>query len=164
MLIFLRELPEPLIPYDLYDYFVNVAKEFNADATEKPTAFASAIAMLAYLIARLPEPNLAVLGFYMNFFYYFSNNRPAVHKMESNNLAICLAPTLLHAPQEDLQTAMAAVRVQSTVCNLLIKYYPLIFSVCPAPLTRRASRRRTPSSSRSSRTCPTRRRRASSSA
>ncbi|KAL7716103.1 Rho-GAP domain-containing protein [Entamoeba marina] len=128
MLIFLRELPIPLIPYTAYDDFILVAKTFEEEQYNKLSALSTAINSYHELLLKLPEGNLKILAFYMNFFYHFCNNNVSVHKMQSNNISICIAPTLLHAKEESWESALSTIKYQSLTCDFLVKYYPIIFS------------------------------------
>ncbi|KAL7719784.1 Rho-GAP domain-containing protein [Entamoeba marina] len=128
MLVFLRELPIPLIPFTAYEDFILVAKTFQQDQYSKPSALSTAINSYHELVMKLPEINLKILAFYMNFFYYFCNHNVNVHKMQSNNISICIAPTLLHAKEESWESALSTIKHQSLTCDFLVKYYPIIFS------------------------------------
>ena len=130
MMYFLRDLPEPLIPYENYHQFIDIAKQFEDNQFDKPGALQSAILKLKHATTFLPKRNFAILAFFMNFFYHISITKPEVHKMRSNNIAICIAPTLLHGKEESFESAISTIKFQSLICNFMIKYCPLLFSVC----------------------------------
>ncbi|EDR27750.1 hypothetical protein, conserved [Entamoeba dispar SAW760] len=126
ILMFLRELPEPLITFESYDLFIDCAKTYEIDQYTKSSALSVAINTFHAIVKTLPQRNLKILAFYMNLFYVFTINSD-VHKMQANNVAICIAPTLLRSQKESWESAISSIKYQSIVCTFLIKYYPLIF-------------------------------------
>ena len=132
MLSFLRDLPEPLIPFVNFSSFIECSRTYEFDRSTKDTALSTMINTLHFLVNNLPLRNKRILAFYMNFFFVFSI-QSEVHKMRSENLAVCIAPSLLHSKEESFEDSIANVQHQTLIATMLIKYYPLIFKdVCSA--------------------------------
>ncbi|ELP87456.1 Rho GTPase-activating protein, putative [Entamoeba invadens IP1] len=126
LLMFIRELPEPLITFNMYSMFIDTARTFEADHETKASAIRVAIQSFHAHVSSLPPRNKKLLAFYMNMFYEFCT-MSNIHKMEPNNVAVCIAPTLLRPEEETWESAMSTIKLQTLVCTFLIKYYPLIF-------------------------------------
>ena len=130
MLEFLRDLPEPLIPFADFPSFIQCSKTYDFDHSVKETALSTMINTLHLLVKNLPIQNRRILAFYMNFFFVFSI-QSEVHKMKSENIGVCIAPTLLHSKIESFEDSITNVQHQTLISTIMIKYYPLIFrDVC----------------------------------
>ncbi|VDM96149.1 unnamed protein product [Thelazia callipaeda] len=86
---FFRELPEPLITYDLYENFLN--------ASEVQESF-ERIQCLSVMMELLPKCNKSVLDRLM---YHLARvaNQESVNKMGAANLAVIFAPCILRSNQ-----------------------------------------------------------------
>jgi hypothetical protein len=95
--IYLRKLPEPLIPFSHYPAFIR--------AGEKPKDPAR-IPLIKDLVTKLPTENKALLTYLMGFLKSLADNS-ARNKMTPENLAIVFAPNLIRpAPQNENPTSM----------------------------------------------------------
>ncbi|PRP78605.1 hypothetical protein PROFUN_13554 [Planoprotostelium fungivorum] len=83
--LYLRELPEPLITYELYDDFIQMASE--ADHQKK-------VQRAIELVHQLPEVNRVVLRFISNFLSRVAKFSE-INKMTPSNLAIVFSPNML---------------------------------------------------------------------
>uniref|UniRef100_A0A915PKD8 Uncharacterized protein n=1 Tax=Setaria digitata TaxID=48799 RepID=A0A915PKD8_9BILA len=86
---FFRELPEPLITYDLYENFLNASEvEENAER----------IRCLSIVVELLPKCNKSVLD---RLLYHLARvaNQESVNKMGAANLALIFAPCILRTNQ-----------------------------------------------------------------
>ncbi|KAJ7985775.1 hypothetical protein DPEC_G00343970 [Dallia pectoralis] len=81
---FLRELPEPLLTYQLYNDIVNF---HNVDS-------GSQVASIRSMLATLPEENYASLKFLIEFLAQVSA-QSEINKMNNANLAVVFGPNLL---------------------------------------------------------------------
>ncbi|KAM7381999.1 hypothetical protein PAMA_012731 [Pampus argenteus] len=118
---YLRELPEPLMTFELYSDWFKAAGE--KDLTEKLEQF-------RVLLKKLPPENYHNLRYLVQFLSLLSEQQ-AVNKMTPSNIAIVLGPNLLW-PQAEGEAAlfdMAAVSsVQVvTVIEPLIQYSSSLF-------------------------------------
>ena len=134
MLCFLQELPNPIIPYEYFDNFVRVIEIYEKEKFNKASSLVVAINNFHDLLLTLQRSvevnytrNVKLLAFYFNFFYHLTKNY-SVTKMSCENIAICIAPAILRSKDE--MNDVLKIRVLVEVCVFLIKYNPLIFSVC----------------------------------
>ncbi|KAK6341937.1 hypothetical protein TWF730_001421 [Orbilia blumenaviensis] len=90
---FFRELPDPVLTYELYEEFIEAAKIDDDNARRDS---------LHGLINRLPDAHYATVRALIlhlsRVMQYSSQN-----KMNSWNLSVCFGPTLMSARQEDLK-------------------------------------------------------------
>ncbi|KAK4705154.1 hypothetical protein P7C70_g1051, partial [Phenoliferia sp. Uapishka_3] len=86
--MFLRELPDPLIPFNFYDAFLHANSIDNYDER---------LYALRDLIWKLPAPNFLLMRRLTEHLDRVSDNED-VNAMHAGNLAIIFAPTLLRAP------------------------------------------------------------------
>ena len=97
--LYLRELPEPVFTYDLYRPLLRVQEAQGLSDQQRIDA-------LAGVLAGLPQPNRLVLWHLVSFAEEFA--RHAAHtKMTPDNIALCLAPTLMWCRPEELTPASA---------------------------------------------------------
>uniref|UniRef100_A0A3Q3E869 Rho GTPase activating protein 1 n=1 Tax=Hippocampus comes TaxID=109280 RepID=A0A3Q3E869_HIPCM len=81
---FLRELPEPLLTYQLYNDIVNFAVPSDSQVTVMKT-----------LVESLPEENYAALRYLITFLAQQVTANSDVNKMTNSNLAVVFGPNLL---------------------------------------------------------------------
>ncbi|KAK4055210.1 rho GTPase-activating protein [Microbotryomycetes sp. JL201] len=86
--LFLRELPEPVVPFELYADFI--ASNSIEDYDERHYAIRD-------LIWRMPQPNFVLLRCLMEHLDKVTDNE-GVNAMHAANLSIIFAPTLLKPP------------------------------------------------------------------
>ncbi|XP_062298626.1 SH3 domain-binding protein 1 [Scomber scombrus] len=118
---YLRELPEPLMTFDLYSDWFKAAGE--KDMTEKMDQF-------KVLLKKLPPENYNNLRYLVQFLSLLSEQQ-AVNKMTPSNIAIVLGPNLLWPKAEGeiaLYDMASASSVQVvTVIEPLIQYSSKLF-------------------------------------
>ncbi|XP_074643925.1 rho GTPase-activating protein 29-like isoform X2 [Tubulanus polymorphus] len=140
--LYLRQLPEPLLTYQLYPEFIRIARE------DTPSNRASTINKLGYLVKLLPRPNYRSLGLLIHHLdkvsMYESENQ-----MTASNLGIVFGPTLLK-PREggaSLNSLLDTAH-QTRVIELMISNSEKIFG--PAddfmPMTVATERNHSPDS------------------
>uniref|UniRef100_A0A452S341 SH3 domain binding protein 1 n=1 Tax=Ursus americanus TaxID=9643 RepID=A0A452S341_URSAM len=88
---YLRELPEPLMTFDLYDDWMRAA------SLKEPGARLEA---LQQVCSRLPQENLDNLRYLMKFLARLAEEQE-VNKMTPSNIAIVLGPNLLWPPEKE---------------------------------------------------------------
>uniref|UniRef100_A0A673XUE5 Rho GTPase activating protein 1 n=1 Tax=Salmo trutta TaxID=8032 RepID=A0A673XUE5_SALTR len=108
---FLRELPEPLLTYHLYNDIVNF---HNVDSSAKVTAIQNMLAML-------PEENYASLKFLIDFLVQVSA-QSEINKMNNTNLAVVFGPNLLWG-QDAAMTLSAIGPINNFTRTLLDQHY-----------------------------------------
>ncbi|NXN44492.1 RHG15 protein, partial [Rhinoptilus africanus] len=83
--LFFRELPEPLVPYGLFDPFIEAVK--LPDPQEQ-------VERVAELVQSLPPPNYATLRYLLAHLCRVME-RVDVNRMTRQNIGIVFGPTLL---------------------------------------------------------------------
>jgi len=107
--LYLRDMPEPLFPWNTYDKFLEAYGEIQKDEGES----------IRKIIASIPENRQRVVKYLFKFFNALSLNH-AINKMRPRNIAICLAPNILRPQVETLQSvAMDATAVTGVVKFLI---------------------------------------------
>ncbi|XP_024913128.1 SH3 domain-binding protein 1 isoform X2 [Cynoglossus semilaevis] len=118
---YLRELPEPLMTFELYNDWFKAAGE--KDLTEKLEKF-------KVLLKKLPPENYHNLRYLLQFLFLLSQ-RQAVNKMTFSNIAIVLGPNLLWPRAEGeaalLDMASASSVQVVTVIEPLIQHSSTLF-------------------------------------
>ncbi|PRP88153.1 rho GTPase-activating protein 24-like [Planoprotostelium fungivorum] len=113
--LYLRELPEPLITYELYDAFLTVTDRED-EGTEE----------LTELVQKLPLENQLVLKYLCGFLarvVQFSG----VNKMTLSNLAIVFGPSLLRRKEHDPVRVITDNQRMNKVVELLINQQSKLF-------------------------------------
>ncbi|XP_064354493.1 rho GTPase-activating protein 9 [Dromaius novaehollandiae] len=114
--LFLRELPEPLVPYELFEPFV--------EAVELPDA-PERVQRVAELVQRLPPPNHATLRYLLAHLRRVMERADA-NRMTRHNIGIVFGPTLLR-PRREPGSLAAAAGSQSRAVELLLAHFERLF-------------------------------------
>uniref|UniRef100_A0A8C7QD43 Rho GTPase activating protein 1 n=1 Tax=Oncorhynchus mykiss TaxID=8022 RepID=A0A8C7QD43_ONCMY len=112
---FLRELPEPLLTYQLYNDIVNF---HNVDSSSQVTAIRNMLAML-------PEENYASLKFLIEFLVQVSA-QSEINKMNNANLAVVFGPNLLWG--QDAAMTLSAIGPINNFTRTLLDQHHKVFS------------------------------------
>ncbi|KAG7265449.1 hypothetical protein CRUP_002258 [Coryphaenoides rupestris] len=111
---FIRELPEPLLTYALYNDIVNFASVPGDDQA----------ATMKALVASLPEENYASLRYLITFLAQVSANSE-VNKMSNGNLAVVFGPNLLWG--RDNAMSLSAIGPINSFTRALLDLQHLVF-------------------------------------
>ncbi|XP_044077493.1 rho GTPase-activating protein 24-like isoform X2 [Siniperca chuatsi] len=127
--LYLRQLPEPLVPYRRYQDFLLCGQKLTSDRT-------LGLGELRNLLHELPVANFNLLNFICQFLNevqsYSSSN-----KMSGQNLATVFGPNILRAKAEDPQSIMGgAALVQVLMLELIREHESLFAKVPPSMLAR----------------------------
>ncbi|KAL6451962.1 ARHGAP15 Rho GTPase-activating protein 15 [Candida maltosa Xu316] len=114
---YLRKLPEPIIPYYLYDEFIKVSNN-------GPTTRESRIAELQKVINKLPHANNETLKMIVQHLQLINSFRD-VNKMGYKNLSVVFAPTLARDEYGDREMTDMGFRNDTT--ELLLSEFNSIF-------------------------------------
>ncbi|XP_044850920.1 rho GTPase-activating protein 9 isoform X3 [Mauremys mutica] len=117
--LFFRELPEPLVPFALFDAFV---------AAVKLPAYGERVQRLAELVQSLPPPNYATLRYILRHLRKVMEYADA-NRMTRQNIGIVFGPTLLR-PEKELASMAVDMVHQNQAVELLLAEFQRIF---PAP-------------------------------
>jgi len=107
---FLRQLKEPVIPLSLWQVFVDAARD--PDTTDAETAMYQAI-------SELPQPNRDTLAYLIVHLQAVASNSK-VNKMNVDNLAMVMGPTILGNSSNDPMAVMTEVGSQKAVVSALM--------------------------------------------
>ncbi|NXI39488.1 RHG29 protein, partial [Galbula dea] len=149
--LYLRQLPEPLILFRLYNEFIGLAKEsqnvneeFDAKQTSPKSKKRQSICIelnriiikLKDLLKQLPVPNYNTLQYLIGHLHRVTEQSDE-NKMSASNLGIIFGPTLIRPRQTDATISLSSLvdyPYQARVVELLITYYEKIFDVSLKPL------------------------------
>nr|XP_009684300.1 PREDICTED: rho GTPase-activating protein 29 isoform X2 [Struthio camelus australis] len=149
--LYLRQLPEPLILFRLYNEFIGLAKESQAVNEELDAKQASPrskkrqsicielnriIIKIKDLLKQLPVPNYNTLQYLIGHLHRVTEQSDE-NKMSASNLGIIFGPTLIRPRQTDATVSLSSLvdyPYQARVVELLITYYEKIFDVSLQPL------------------------------
>uniref|UniRef100_A0A673FY47 GEM interacting protein n=1 Tax=Sinocyclocheilus rhinocerous TaxID=307959 RepID=A0A673FY47_9TELE len=132
---FFKELPEPLLTFDLYNNFINVGKEIQRlsekdHAAETAGIVTSIVVKLRELIGRLPLCSYNTVSLLIHHFLLF---RVAEHyednKMSPGNLGIVFGPTLLRplVSGDVSMIALLETSYQALLVEFMISHYDHVF-------------------------------------
>jgi hypothetical protein len=121
--LYLRKLPEPLIPFDLYPSFMKVAAQYKAGNEKRTEEFEA-------LLQKLPKDNFSLMKALCLFLVNVASYKD-VNKMTSDNLAIVFAPNLLRPKEETPQSMMVEMPMTIGVIKEFIDEYETIFGPIP---------------------------------
>ncbi|KAG6920429.1 Rho GTPase activating protein 9, partial [Chelydra serpentina] len=119
--LFFRELPEPLVPFALFDAFV---------AAVKLPASGERVQRLGELVQSLPPPNYATLRYILAHLRKVMEHAD-INRMTRQNIGIVFGPTLLR-PEKELASMAVDMVHQNQAVELLLSEFQRIF---PAPGT-----------------------------
>ncbi|NXH94587.1 RHG29 protein, partial [Pachycephala philippinensis] len=149
--LYLRQLPEPLILFRLYNEFIGLAKESQNTNEELDAKQASPkaktrqslcielnriIIKIKDLLKQLPVPNYNTLQYLIGHLHRVTEQSDE-NKMSASNLGIIFGPTLIRPRQTDATVSLSSLvdyPYQARVVELLITYYEKIFDVSLKPL------------------------------
>uniref|UniRef100_A0A915PXJ2 Uncharacterized protein n=1 Tax=Setaria digitata TaxID=48799 RepID=A0A915PXJ2_9BILA len=116
---FLRNLPEPLMTFDLHPHFINAAKMDSK----------SRVSTIHYFVYKLPEIHFEMLQIIIEHLKKVAD-RSNENLMTVGNLGVCFGPTLLR-PKEETMAAIMDIKFCNVVVEVLIANYDLIFKKKP---------------------------------
>ncbi|XP_073432927.1 rho GTPase-activating protein 9 isoform X2 [Dendrobates tinctorius] len=119
--MFFRELPEPVIPFCLFDEFIAAAQ--ISDVDEK-------VQIMKELVRNLPEPNHDTLKYiicHLNSVIEHSE----MNRMTTQNIGIVFGPTLMRPEKEQFANIAANMVYQNQVVENFLTHYKEIFKDSP---------------------------------
>uniref|UniRef100_UPI00398EEFDB rho GTPase-activating protein 29-like isoform X2 n=1 Tax=Pristiophorus japonicus TaxID=55135 RepID=UPI00398EEFDB len=142
--LFLRQLPEPLISFRLYNEFIGLAKERHNVGDEndgKPNSLTAhtkwstnigrkrILFKVKDLLRQLPQTNYNTLQYLMSHLRRVAEKEEE-NKMSASNLGIIFGPTLIRPRQTDATVSLSSLvdyPYQAQMVELLITHYENIF-------------------------------------
>ncbi|KAI8064244.1 hypothetical protein BC940DRAFT_306513 [Gongronella butleri] len=116
--LYLRELKDPLLTFEYYDWFMEAARIDDYDER---------MYQIKSVIHALPKPNLAVLEALMRHLQRVAD-RCDVNKMETSNLALIFSVGLLRRPGHDMSGIIHA-DLQNKVVEAIIQQVDWFFEL-----------------------------------
>ncbi|CAG9532378.1 unnamed protein product [Cercopithifilaria johnstoni] len=116
---FLRNLPEPLMTFNLHPHFINAAK---MDSETR-------VSCIHYFVYKLPQIHFDMLQIIIEHLRKVAD-RSSENLMTVGNLGVCFGPTLLR-PKEETMAAIMDIKFCNVVVEVLIANYDLIFKNKP---------------------------------
>ncbi|XP_036789198.1 rho GTPase-activating protein 24 isoform X2 [Oncorhynchus mykiss] len=118
--LYLRELPEPLVPFSRYQEFLVCGKNISSERKQGLTE-------LQHLLHELPVANFNLLNYICQFLNevqsYSSSN-----KMSTQNLATVFGPNILRPKAEDPESIIGGAAVVQQLMSELIREHQCLFS------------------------------------
>lgn len=116
MKLYIRQLQVPLVPLDLFQYFVDAQR--IEDISQR-------IIGMRQLLRCIPEDNLLLLRALIIFLERVASHS-SVNKMTPHNLAVCFGPNVLRSPKDGAEV-LNDIEVQCSVVTTMISYRVEIF-------------------------------------
>ncbi|KAM7387156.1 hypothetical protein PAMA_009666 [Pampus argenteus] len=136
---FFKELPEPLLTFDLYNEFINMGRNIQQlnerELTPDTNDIMEIILMLQSLLQKLPPYCYSTLKYMMSHLQRVSENPE--NKMSPCNLGIVFGPTLLR-PLVSMDMSMVALletSYQAALVEFLIIHHDKVFGLLQSPGT-----------------------------
>uniref|UniRef100_A0A336MS25 CSON003263 protein n=1 Tax=Culicoides sonorensis TaxID=179676 RepID=A0A336MS25_CULSO len=113
---FIRNLPEPILPLDAYNRFIEADKLSGTKRLQE----------LKLLLKKLPPHSYETMKYLIRHLHRVSQNC-LVNLMEPRNLAIVFGPSLIRSANETLATAVKDMRHQCQIVEALVSHFPFFF-------------------------------------
>jgi len=130
--LYFRELPVPLLTYELYDCFI-------AAIVTKHSTSPLGVEIIRKVVYLLPPGHLCVLRKLMEFLRKV-RSRCTYNKMSVENLATVFAPNLIKPPSGDMKITVADYPFQISLLVTLIDHFDDIFETVEAERIRVAAK------------------------
>lgn len=114
--LYLRELPEPLLTYSLYNEWMQVLNQPENQRVD----------YVKKILNKLPKENMANLTYLIQFLGKLSHN--TVNRMSSSNIAIVMSPNLLWCQNDEANLSMGNCATTNVLVELFIKEVDVLFT------------------------------------
>jgi len=132
--LYLRELPEPLIPFALYANVIETQQKLEKTSDEK--AYQRDLILVLH---QLPKNNSLVLGYLLKFLHQFSEFAVET-KMTIANLAMVFSPNIIRPQVDTVDTAMESFNVTKAT-ETMITHHRLFWKALKSLSTKEDSPR-----------------------
>ncbi|KAK7493344.1 hypothetical protein BaRGS_00015470 [Batillaria attramentaria] len=128
---YLRELPESLVPPELYQRAMNCAMRYAAATSEEKKA--EEVALMAKMLnEEIPYDHYATLSYLCDFLHRLAANSEKT-KMDANNLALVFGPNLIRHMDNSPELLMLTADLTQHLAYMLIHHSPEILPPRPPP-------------------------------
>ncbi|XP_057676619.1 rho GTPase-activating protein 24 [Corythoichthys intestinalis] len=124
--LYLRQLPEPLVPFSHYEDFLLSGQMLLSDRMQ-------GLEELSNLLQELPVANFNLLKFICQFLNEVQSHSKG-NKMSCNNLATVFGPNILRAKTEDPQSIMGGAGLVQALMLEMIREHQSLFSRVLVPV------------------------------
>ncbi|XP_051897305.1 rho GTPase-activating protein 22-like [Pristis pectinata] len=124
--LYLRELPEPVIPFAKYEDFLSCAQLLAKDKEE-------GVQELIKQVTGLPQANYNLLKYICRFLDEVQSYS-SVNKMSVQNLATVFGPNILRPKLEDPVTIMEGTSLVQHLMTVLISEHNRLFPIIPSDI------------------------------
>ncbi|XP_037727388.1 uncharacterized protein LOC119558185 isoform X3 [Drosophila subpulchrella] len=114
--LFIRSLPDALMPANYYINFIEADKKFGLER----------IVLLREIVESLPRHPYETMKHLIRHLCRVSGNCE-VNRMEPKNLAIIFGPSIIRTPNDTLETAVKDMKHQCRIVELLVTQYEYFF-------------------------------------
>jgi len=121
---FFRELPEPIIPFELWPEFSNWYKENEEMYDVDPEKTLETLKRLKALISKLSELNRLLLERLTRTCSIVAAHS-AQNQMDASNISVCIGPNILYSDSDVPQ--LTDVKISNLVCHVMISHYDFLF-------------------------------------
>ncbi|XP_069467267.1 rho GTPase-activating protein 22 isoform X2 [Ambystoma mexicanum] len=118
--LYLRELPEPVIPFSMYEDFLSCAQLLSKDQEEGTQE-------LGRQVISLPQANYNLLKYICKFLDEVQSHS-SINKMSVQNLATVFGPNILRPAMEDPVTIMEGTSQVQHLMTVLIREHGRLFA------------------------------------
>ncbi|XP_035383466.1 rho GTPase-activating protein 24 isoform X2 [Electrophorus electricus] len=118
--LYLRELPEPLVPFSRYQEFLMCGKKMPSDREQ-------GLLELKTLLHELPVANFNLLKYICQFLNEVQSYS-STNKMSIQNLATVFGPNILRPKAEDPESIIGGAAVVQHLMSELIREHTMLFS------------------------------------
>ncbi|XP_066303592.1 rho GTPase-activating protein 24-like [Branchiostoma lanceolatum] len=122
--LFLRELPEPVVPFAQYESFLQAARLLKASEAE-------GVSRVAHLLKQLPDDNFNLLKFLCRFLFEVQL-QAQLNRMTAENLATVFGPNIARSLSESPLTVMETTALIQRLTRTLIAEQDAMFPPDPA--------------------------------
>jgi len=142
--LFLRELPEPLLTFELYSQFLELP--VGQSSGDTPLADDELSQQIAALLLKLPKPNLWLLRAICTFLLEVAQHSDR-NRMTFTNLAVVFGPNLLRNADEDVMLIAQHTPIVNNIACYLMAHSDSIFVLVDAERPSRPAHSPSPGSS-----------------
>ena len=120
--LYFRELPEPVIPFEHFESFLNLATSFKSHSNEDKT-----LKSLQSLVRQIPEENYKLLDYLTAFLHEISKHQH-INKMTEKNIALIFGTNILRGLDQSPEFEMATQNLTTHVVLALLEWHNVMFT------------------------------------